>query len=129
MTIADGIARQLQGNGYAVIPGLMSQQAVTAAKAELGALLDAARWGSGFDGARTKRAWAPLAVTRCMDQAALAPLVLDATEQLIGPGCSSEGPRPDRQVPPSHRSLEKVLGVVSARMWSERHPMISRCDD
>ncbi|MGH3209280.1 MAG: phytanoyl-CoA dioxygenase family protein [Trebonia sp.] len=86
MTVADGIARQLQDSGYAVVPGLMSQQAVTAAKAELGALLDDAPWGSGFDGNRTKRAWAPLAVTRCMDQAALAPLVLDAVERAIGPG-------------------------------------------
>jgi hypothetical protein len=43
-------------------------------------------WGSGFDGTRTKRAWAPLAVTRCLDQAALAPVVLDAVEQVIGPG-------------------------------------------
>ena len=86
MTDADGIARQLQDIGYAVIPGLMSEQAVTAARAELGALLDDARWGSGFDGRRTKRAWAPLAVTRCMDQAALASLVLDAVERAIGPG-------------------------------------------
>jgi ectoine hydroxylase-related dioxygenase (phytanoyl-CoA dioxygenase family) len=86
MTVADGIARQLQDSGYAVIPGLMSRQAVTAARAELGTLLADARWGSGFDGTRTKRAWAPLAVTRCMDQAVLAPLVLDAVEQAIGPG-------------------------------------------
>jgi ectoine hydroxylase-related dioxygenase (phytanoyl-CoA dioxygenase family) len=64
----------------------MSQQAVTVARAELGTLLDDARWGSGFDGTRTKRAWAPLAVTRCMDQAALAPLVLDAVDRAIGPG-------------------------------------------
>ena len=47
---------------------------------------DVAEWGSGFDGTRTKRAWAPLAVTRCLDQAALAPLVLDTVEQIVGPG-------------------------------------------
>jgi ectoine hydroxylase-related dioxygenase (phytanoyl-CoA dioxygenase family) len=86
MTVADEIARQIQDDGYAVVHGLMSQEAVTTAKAELGALLDDAPWGSGFDGTRTRRAWAPLAVTRCMDQAALAPLVLDAVEQAIGPG-------------------------------------------
>src|SRR5579863_2652667 len=40
MTVADGIAQQLQDSGYAVIPGPMSQHVVTAAKAELGALLD-----------------------------------------------------------------------------------------
>jgi ectoine hydroxylase-related dioxygenase (phytanoyl-CoA dioxygenase family) len=86
MMVADDITRQVQDSGYTVIPGLMSQEAVTAAKAELGGLLDDAPWGSGFGGTRTKRAWAPLAVTRCMDQAALAPLVLDAVEHAIGPG-------------------------------------------
>ena len=69
MTDASGIASQLQRDGYAVIPGLLSRPALAAARAELDALLDVADWGSGFDGARTKRAWAPLAVTRCMDQA------------------------------------------------------------
>jgi hypothetical protein len=61
MTAADGIARQIQDDGYAVVPGLMSHEAVTTAKAQLGALLGDAPWGSGFDGTRTKRAWAPLA--------------------------------------------------------------------
>ena len=86
MADAHGIAQRLQRDGYAVIPGLLSQQALAAARAELDALLDVAEWGSGFDGRRTKRAWAPLAVTRCLDQAALAPLVLGAVEQVIGPG-------------------------------------------
>ena len=86
MADAREIAKQLQRDGYAVIPGLLSRQSLAAARAELDALLDAAEWGSGFDGTRTKRAWAPLAVTRCLDQAALAPLVLDAVEQVIGPG-------------------------------------------
>ena len=86
MTVTEGIAQQLQRSGYAVVPQLMSQEVLAAAKAELGGLLDAAGWGSGFDGTRTKRAWAPLAVTRCMDQAALDPLVLGAVEQAIGPG-------------------------------------------
>jgi hypothetical protein len=34
----------------------MSPQDLAAARTELGALLDAAEWGSGFDGTRTKRA-------------------------------------------------------------------------
>jgi ectoine hydroxylase-related dioxygenase (phytanoyl-CoA dioxygenase family) len=85
-TITDPIALQLERVGYAIVPGLMSQETAAAARAELGALLDAADWGSGFDGTRTKRLWAPLAVTRCLDQAALAPPVLAAVEQAIGPG-------------------------------------------
>jgi hypothetical protein len=86
MTATGEIARQLERSGYAVIPGLLSRQALAAARAELDPLLDVAAWGSGFDGTRTRRAWAPLAVTRRLDQAALAPIVLDAVEQAIGPG-------------------------------------------
>jgi len=86
MTDADEITRHLQRDGYAIIPGLLDEQALTSARAELAPLLDAAAWGAGFDGTRTKRAWAPLAVTRCLDQAALAPVVLDTVKQVIGPG-------------------------------------------
>jgi ectoine hydroxylase-related dioxygenase (phytanoyl-CoA dioxygenase family) len=86
VTVTERVERQLQDDGYSVIPGLMSREALAAAKAELTPLLDGAGWGSGFDGTRTKRAWAPLAVTRCLDQAALDPLVLDAVEHAIGPG-------------------------------------------
>ena len=86
MADATEITRQLQRDGYAVIPGLLSQQALDAARAELDGRLDVAEWGSGFDGRRTKRAWAPLAVTRCLDEAALAPVVLDTAEHVIGPG-------------------------------------------
>ena len=86
MTDAGDITRQLQRDGYAVIPELLSQQAVAAARGELDPLLDVAEWGSGFDGTRTKRVWAPLEVTRCLDEPALAPVVLDTVEQVIGPG-------------------------------------------
>ena len=80
------IARELDRNGYAVLPGRLSGHALAAARAELGSLLEAAGWGSGFDGSKTKRVWAPLARTRCLDQAALDPLVLAAVEDAIGPG-------------------------------------------
>ena len=81
------IARELERAGYAILPGRLNGQDLDAARAGLGSLLDAADWGSaGFDGTRTKRVWAPLSVTRCMDQAALDPLVLAAVEDAIGPG-------------------------------------------
>jgi ectoine hydroxylase-related dioxygenase (phytanoyl-CoA dioxygenase family) len=86
VTDADEIAVRLERDGYAVIPGLLGLEAVAAARAELDPLLDTAEWGTGFDGTRTKRAWAPLAVTRRLDQAALAPVVLDSVERVIGPG-------------------------------------------
>jgi ectoine hydroxylase-related dioxygenase (phytanoyl-CoA dioxygenase family) len=92
MTATGEVARQLEDSGYAVIPGLLPRQALDTAREELGMLVEAAGWGSGFDGTRTKRAWAPLAVTRCLDQAALDPLVLDAVEQAIGPGAQFGNP-------------------------------------
>jgi ectoine hydroxylase-related dioxygenase (phytanoyl-CoA dioxygenase family) len=74
---------------YRVLPAIEAAAAVRsgpAPRAELSALLSSVGWGSGFDGTRTKRIWALLAKTRCMDQAALDPLVLDVVEQAIGPG-------------------------------------------
>jgi ectoine hydroxylase-related dioxygenase (phytanoyl-CoA dioxygenase family) len=72
--------------GYAVLPGRLSGADLDAARAGLGALCEAADWGAGFDGTRTKRVWAPLATTRFMDKAALDQLVLAVVEQVIGPG-------------------------------------------
>ena len=80
------LADRIERDGYAIIPGLLASEAVAAARAELGPLLGAAGWGWGFDGTRTKRVWAPVAVTRCLDQAALAPVVLDTVERVIGGG-------------------------------------------
>jgi len=80
------VKQEITTNGYAIVPGLLGAAAVTAARDRLGELAESADWGTGFDGARTRRVWAPLAVTRCMDAAALDPLVLDVVERLIGPG-------------------------------------------
>ena len=77
--------RRLDHSGYAVLPQRLGEEGLAAARAEIAALLAAADWGSGFDGSRTRRVWALLARTRCMDQAALDPVVLDAVEQTIGP--------------------------------------------
>jgi ectoine hydroxylase-related dioxygenase (phytanoyl-CoA dioxygenase family) len=85
MTNPAEVVQELERSGYAVIPGRMDDNDLTAARAELSELLASAGWGSGFDGTRTKRVWALLAKTRCMDQAALDPLVLDAVERAIGP--------------------------------------------
>jgi hypothetical protein len=86
MTSPAEVMQQLETRGYAVVPGLLSEQVLTAARDEISALLATADWGSGFDGSQTPRVWALLARTRCMDQAALDPLVLDAVEQAIGAG-------------------------------------------
>jgi hypothetical protein len=83
---ASAIMRQLDRSGYTVLCGRLGEEFLASARTEIGALLASADWGSGFDGSRTRRVWALLAKTRCMDQAALDPVVLDVVEQTIGPG-------------------------------------------
>jgi len=83
---ASAIMRQLDRSGYTVLSGRLGEELLASARTEIGALLASADWGSGFDGSRTRRVWALLAKTRCMDQAALDPVVLDVVEQTIGPG-------------------------------------------
>jgi hypothetical protein len=73
--------------------------ALATAQAEIGAMLSGAAWGAGFDGSRTRKVWALLTRTRCMDKAALDPLVLDVVEQLIGP-CTQSGMTYATQVHP-----------------------------
>ncbi|MGD0701495.1 MAG: phytanoyl-CoA dioxygenase family protein [Trebonia sp.] len=80
------VSERLQRDGYAVLPGRLDDDLVATARSELGELLAAAPWGTGFDGTRTRRVWAPLAVTRCLDAAALDPLILAVVEQAVGPG-------------------------------------------
>jgi len=86
MTDSAEIVSELERSGYAVIPKRMDHEDLTAARSELGELLAPVCWGSGFDGNRTKRVFALLARSRCMDRAALDPLVLDVVEQAVGPG-------------------------------------------
>ena len=86
MTNLAEVVEELERSGYAVIPRRMDDKVLAAVRAQLSELLEPVGWGSGFDGTRTKRIWALLAKTRCMDQAALDPLVLDVVEQAIGPG-------------------------------------------
>jgi ectoine hydroxylase-related dioxygenase (phytanoyl-CoA dioxygenase family) len=86
MTEPADIVRGLAQTGYAVIPNRMDDKDLAAAREELSSLMATVGWGSGFDGTRTKRVWALLAKTRCMDRAAADPLVLAAAEQMIGPG-------------------------------------------
>jgi len=86
MTNPAEVVAELERCGYAVIPRRMNDEDLATARAELSVLLEPVEWGSGFDGTRTKRVFALLAKTRCMDRAALDPVVLDVVEQMIGPG-------------------------------------------
>jgi ectoine hydroxylase-related dioxygenase (phytanoyl-CoA dioxygenase family) len=96
---ASEVVRQLSRDGYAVLPQRLGDTALATAQAEIGAMLSSAAWGSGFDGSRTRKVWALLTRTRCMDQAALDPLVLDVVEQLIG-ACTQSGMTYATQVHP-----------------------------
>jgi ectoine hydroxylase-related dioxygenase (phytanoyl-CoA dioxygenase family) len=79
-------AQRIKRDGYVVLPPRLDDELTARARDELGGLLTDAAWGTAFDGTRTRRVWAPLAVTRCMDAAALDPLVLAVVEQILGPG-------------------------------------------
>src|ERR1039457_6012908 len=80
------VSERLKRDGYVVLPARLDDESVAIARDELGELLATAAWGTGFDGTRTRRVWAPLAVTRCMDRAALDALALGTVEQVLGPG-------------------------------------------
>ena len=86
MPTAAEVVQELERCGYAVIPRRMGDEQLATAREELSRLLAAADWGSGFDGSRTKRVWALLARSRCMDRAALDPLILDVVDDILGPG-------------------------------------------
>ncbi len=80
------VSERLQRDGYAVLPARLDDDLAAASRNELSEVLASAGWGTGFDGTRTRRVWAPLAVTRCLDTAALDRLVLGVVEQAVGPG-------------------------------------------
>jgi ectoine hydroxylase-related dioxygenase (phytanoyl-CoA dioxygenase family) len=86
MTGQARVVEDLERAGYAVLPDRLNRVELETARAGLEALCGAADWGTGFDGARTKRVWAALATTRFMDAAALDPLVLAVVDQVLGPG-------------------------------------------
>lgn len=92
-------SEHLDRHGYVVIPRHLDTQVLATAKAEISRLLESVDFGSGFDGSRTRRVWALLAKTRCMDVAATDPLILDLVDAAIGPG-SQFGLTQDTQIHP-----------------------------
>jgi hypothetical protein len=130
MTEPDEVMLLLEQDGYAVVPERLGETVLAAARDELGELLAAADWGSGFDGSRARKVWALLAKIRCMDQAALDPLVLDAVERAIEPGAQfglTYAPR--REAGPAaapfwrrpgcgKRQVSEKTGAGNAARWS-----------
>ncbi|MCU1485411.1 MAG: phytanoyl-CoA dioxygenase family protein [Actinomycetia bacterium] len=73
-------------DGHVIIEGLLSADAVAAARAELQPLLDATPFGTNsFVGRRTKRVFGLPAKTRALDGALTHPRVLAALEPVLGP--------------------------------------------
>jgi hypothetical protein len=86
VSFEDDLYGQLVERGFVILPRQLSQVTLDSARQEIGELLTGAEWGSGFDGSRTRRVWALLSRTRCMDEAALDPVVLEMACRTIGPG-------------------------------------------
>jgi ectoine hydroxylase-related dioxygenase (phytanoyl-CoA dioxygenase family) len=74
----------LENDGYVVLPRRLTSDEVLTACEAVQQLLADVDWGTGFDGERTRRVWALLARSRCMDAAALDRLVLSLADQVIG---------------------------------------------
>jgi ectoine hydroxylase-related dioxygenase (phytanoyl-CoA dioxygenase family) len=81
----DDVCARLDRDGYAIVEGMLSREAVAAKKAELDAITQSTPEGrNDFEGFRTRRIYAPFAKTRVLDEMALNPLVLGALDRVLG---------------------------------------------
>ena len=79
------VARRLVDDGYVVVSGLLTADAVRSAAADLRRVLEAVPQGrNAFEGLTTQRIYALFAKTRTFDQAAIHPLVLEVLDQVLG---------------------------------------------
>ena len=79
------VARRLISDGYVVVTGMMTQDGVRDAHADLDRLLRVTRTGrNSFEGFGTQRIYALFAKTRVFDAAAVDPLLLGVLDQVLG---------------------------------------------
>lgn len=79
------IAQRMIDDGYVVVTGMMSDDDVQAARADLARILEATRTGrNAFEGFSTQRVYALFAKTRTFDRAATHPLLLAVLDQVLG---------------------------------------------
>jgi ectoine hydroxylase-related dioxygenase (phytanoyl-CoA dioxygenase family) len=79
------VAERLIRDGYVVVSGMMTDQEVQDARADLGRVLEATRTGrNAFEGFSTQRVYALFAKTRTFDEAAIHPLLLEVLDQVLG---------------------------------------------
>jgi ectoine hydroxylase-related dioxygenase (phytanoyl-CoA dioxygenase family) len=80
------IAERLMSDGYVLVTGMMSDNDVRAARADLDRVLAATPTGrNSFEGFSTQRVYALFAKTRVFDQAAIDPLLADVLDRVLGP--------------------------------------------
>jgi ectoine hydroxylase-related dioxygenase (phytanoyl-CoA dioxygenase family) len=79
------VARRLLSDGYVIVSGMMSDDDVAAARADLGRVLNMTPTGrNAFEGFATQRVYALFAKTRTFDQAAIHPLLLEVLDEVLG---------------------------------------------
>jgi ectoine hydroxylase-related dioxygenase (phytanoyl-CoA dioxygenase family) len=80
------IAQRLMADGYVVVTGMMADEDVQTARADLDRVLAATPTGRNpFEGFSTQRVYALFAKTRTFDQAAIDPLLQDVMSRVLGP--------------------------------------------
>ena len=79
------VAQRLMDDGYVIVTGMMSDDDVQAARADLDRVLRATPTGRNpFEGYSTQRVYALFAKTRVFDQAATDPLLLTVLDEVLG---------------------------------------------
>ncbi len=79
------VAQRLMADGYVVVTGMMADEDVQAARADLHRILAATPTGRNpFEGFSTQRVYALFAKTRTFDQAAIDPLLHDVMTRVLG---------------------------------------------
>lgn len=81
----DSVLESLDREGYAVVPDLLPDAELEAARAQVGAALTKTPFGrDDFEGHRTKRVYGLFGKMRALDPLAIHPLALGALERVLG---------------------------------------------
>jgi ectoine hydroxylase-related dioxygenase (phytanoyl-CoA dioxygenase family) len=81
----EGVLESLDRDGYAVVPDLLGNAELEAARIEVGAALAKTPFGrDDFEGHRTKRVYGLFGKMRALDPLAIHPLALAALERVLG---------------------------------------------
>ena len=82
-SVADVLA-DLDGDGYSIVPGVLSRDEAETIRAELAAIAESIPYGrNAFEGFHTRRIYALFRKTRLLDGAATHPLVLGVLDQVL----------------------------------------------